>query len=710
MVALYYEQNKEDALAWGLKESKKVRDIAKGYPGPGDLASREACSTNFRLFCEVYFPNAFSLEWSEDHIKVIAAIERAVLRGGLLALAMPRGSGKTALCVRAALWALLYGHRRFVCLIAATESLACDLMLPIKSEIQFNEKLAADFRQVCYPCIKLENNARKCIGQLFNDQQTRITWGSDRLVFPTMPDSVCDGPNVSGSTVTVAGLTGAIRGQSSTLADGTIIRPELVLLDDPQTRESAMSPIQSKTREDIIKGDVLGMAAPGTRISALMTCTVIRQGDMSDLMLDRDKNPQWAGQRTKMIYSFPTETKLWDDYGEAYKEALASQQEPVRALEIYLANRAIMDEGGLVGWPARKYDEDISALQHAMTLKLLNPEMFFAEYQNEPLPEQALSASDLTHDQIAGKINRHERGLIPLACNKVTAFVDVQKTVLYYVVSAWEDDFTGYVIDYGTFPDQKLAYFTASDVKIPLSSVFAGMGMEGQIRAGLDMLCKILLGGDWRRDDGAILKIERCLIDANWGESTTVVYDFCRQSEFRGVLMPSHGRGIGAAGIPMSEYRPEEGAKAGFNWRITLDREKRPTRRVIYDTNFWKSFVFARLATAMGDRGCLSLFGDDPSRHRLFADHLKAEFRIRTQGRGREVDEWKPNPGRPDNHWLDCLVGSAVAASMQAVSLARSHAVRPSAPPTRISFADLQRRKREEAMNPLPEPRTDSFA
>ena len=35
------------------------------------------------------------------------------------------------------------------------------------------------------------------------------------------------------------------------------------------------------------------------------------------------------------------------------------------------------------------------------------------------------------------------------------------------------------------------------------------------------------------------------------------------------------------------------------------------------------------------------------------------------------VDEWKAKPGAPDNHWLDCLVGCAAAASMLGVSLFR---------------------------------------
>ncbi len=43
----------------------------------------------------------------EDHLKVIGKIERAVRTGGLFAMAMPRGSGKTVGCQTAVLWAAL---------------------------------------------------------------------------------------------------------------------------------------------------------------------------------------------------------------------------------------------------------------------------------------------------------------------------------------------------------------------------------------------------------------------------------------------------------------------------------------------------------------------------------------------------------------------------------------------------------------------------
>ena len=51
-------------------------------------------------------------------------------------------------------------------------------------------------------------------------------------------------------------------------------------------------------------------------------------------------------------------------------------------------------------------------------------------------------------------------------------------------------------------------------------------------------------------------------------------------------------------------------------------------------------------------------------RHRLFIEHLLSEYRVKTEGRGRVMDEWKQRPERTDNHWRDGLVGCAVGASM----------------------------------------------
>jgi hypothetical protein len=96
------------------------------------------------------------------------------------------------------------------------------------------------------------------------------------------------------------------------------------------------------------------------------------------------------------------------------------------------------------------------------------------------------------------------------------------------------------------------------------------------------------------------------------------------------------------------------------------------------------------LGPAMGDPGCLSIFGRKAVRHRLFAEHLTAEYRVRTEGRGRTVEEWKLPAHRPDNHWLDCVVGCAAAASMQGIERIGA-AVQPQGERKRLKLSELQR-------------------
>jgi phage terminase large subunit GpA-like protein len=283
---------------------------------------------------------------------------------------------------------------------------------------------------------------------------------------------------------------------------------------------------------------------------------------------------------------------------------------------------------------------------------------------------------------------------VPIDASRLTAFIDVQGSLLFWTACAWTDDFTGYVVGYGAWPDQQRPYFTLREARETLVTATKIGSLEGSIYAALDRLTKEILGREWKREDGAALRIERCLIDANWGSSTDVVYQFCRQSGFSGVVMPSHGRFVGASSPAFDQYRRKPGERIGHNWRIPNVRGTRAVRHLVYDTNFWKSFVHARLAAPMGEKGCLSLYGDKPGPHRLYADHLTAEYPVKTEAKGRVVDEWKVRSARPDNHWFDCTVGCAVGASLQGCALAGvTQAVVP-LKPKRVSFAEMQQRRR----------------
>lgn len=677
-----------------FRDAAAERDRLKSEAGRdiGDLPlvenppRRLAAERSFRAFCDAYFPEVFNLGWSADHLRVLAQAEQAVLHGGLFALAMPRGSGKTTIAECACLWAILYGHREFVCLIGSDEQHASDMLESLKTELETNDLLLADFPEAVFPIRALDGISHRANGQLYRGERTHIGWTAKEIVLPTMP-----GSKASAAVIKVAGITGRIRGMKFKRADGRAVRPSLVVLDDPQTDESARSPSQCQHREAILAGAVLGLAGPGKKIAGVMPCTVIRPGDMADRILDRDTHPEWNGERTKMVYAFPTATKLWEEYAKHRADGMRAGRGLTDATAFYVAHRSEMDAGARVAWDARFNHDEVSALQHAMDLKLQDEVAFWAEYQNEPLPEISEQDEALTADQIMTKVNGHDRGVVPLETSHLTAFIDVQQKALFWVVCAWADDFTGHILDYGTWPDQRRAYFTLRDLRLTMAAATKGAGLEGQIYAGLEAATGHLLGRRWRRDDGAELSIERLLIDANWGQSTDVVYQFCRQSPSAALLTPSHGRFVGAASMPFTEYRRKRGDRVGLHWRIPAVIGRHTVRHLLYDTNHWKSFIHARLAVPMGDPGCLSLFGHDPERHRLIAEHLTAEYRIRTEGRGRVVDEWRLRPEGFDNHWFDGVVGCAVAASMLGIGLPSTETNRIAQPKVRLKLSDLRR-------------------
>lgn len=684
-VAQSYEEHRAQVGRKEAEKSLEGRDIGE-LPAVENPERKEACRYDFKLFCETYFPEVYVLGWSDDHLRAIAKIQQSVLKGGLFALAMSRGSGKSSLTETAAIWAMLYGHREFVVIVGASESAALEILDSIKTELEVNEHLAADFPEVCFPIAALDGIANRCAGQLYKGERTRITWTANEITLPTIA-----GAASSGVLVRVAGITGRVRGMKYKKPDGRTIRPEFVVIDDPQTSESAGSLEQTRKRVRVLAGDILGLAGPGKKISGIMPCTVIRPGDMAEQILDKSKHPEWNGERCKMLYQLPVNEELWNRYADLRADELREKGTFAEATEFYRSHRSEMDAGAKVSWEARFNYDEISAIQHAMNLKLTDEAAFWAEYQNEPLPEDLGTDEQLTVDGIVNKLNGLSQSAVPVSATHLTMFIDVQKTLLFYVIMAWSDDFTGEVIDYGAWPDQRRRYFSLADANPTLQSKHPRTGLEGCLYAGLKELTEKMLSREYTRDDGAAMKIERCLIDANWGQSTEVVYQFCRESVFANVILPSHGKYIGASSKPMSEYKKTAGDRVGHNWRMPNIRGKRAVRHVIYDTNYWKSFVASRILTSMGDKGSMSLWGRSSETHMLFAEHLTAEYRVKTEGRGRKVEEWKMRPEAHDNHWFDGVVGNAVAASMCGCVLEGTDQTVQKKPKVKVKLSELRK-------------------
>lgn len=650
------------------KKTKEHQDI--GFPPAGtiDWSRREPAEGSLQSFLETYFPNIFTLEWSEDHLRLIDKLERAIINGELSALAMPRGSGKTSITQRAGLWALLNGHRKYVVILAATETSAQRLLRSLKSEILYNEALKQDYAPELHCMVSLGNRAALANGQHCNGELTGVEWNVGHVNFGHIDFSHCGidygyNPVLDNSMLKTMGITGNIRGEQITTIGGEIRRPDLVLVDDPSTKSSSASANQNNKRHETLMGDVLGMAGPGKSIAGLCAMTVIYANDLADRLLDPEQSPEWQGERCKLVYKWPENMKLWDEYQTRYEEELRQEIGHEGTKKFILDNFDEMHEGSVVGWPAR-YDKrkEVSALHHAFNLKIRDAGAFAAEYQNEPLEGFDDTPFDLNAETLSRRIvPNHKRNEVPDDVETITAAIDVQKRLLYYMVCGWTASSKCYILDYGNYPDQRRTYFVKRDAPRTMQDEAQTEDLDDALRFALENLTDDLFTREYDRG----LSVEKVAIDARWGDSTEIIRRFCRESKYKTQMHPSMGVYIGANSRKWQKMRLGKYDKKGVHAKLQPpSKGVRGRPELLIDTNFWKTFVASRLSVSPSSNRSIVLFEASPTEHRMLAEHLSSELPKKVTGKsGEVVTEWD-SPNNQDNDWWDCLVYNCALASV----------------------------------------------
>ncbi len=394
-------------------ETTRAGQEINAIPEVKDWARREACLHDAEKFLREYWGvwPYFYKPFCKDHLRIIAKGEDAMRSGGNFAVANDNGDfpdGHTA-----------YGLRHFIFLIGAASGLAKRSLSSIKKMIVDSPEFAADFPEIAFPVLALGSSINRQKGQVCLGIPTRINWSGEYIrtaTLPEQPSMRADQHENGGSIVFASGLTGSsITGMN---IDG--VRPDFVLLDDPQTRESAMKDASVQKREEIIDATVAGLAAPGTRLACLMPCTVIRENDLADHYLNHALHPEWAIERAALLPSFPANMEIWEQNAEIRRNfnPHAGPEDKQRAAAEgtahYVANRVAMDLGAVASWDERFNDDEVSAIQNAMNMYADNRRAFFAEMQNKPLPPDLGDIKPLTSDEICNKLNRVPRGVVPV--------------------------------------------------------------------------------------------------------------------------------------------------------------------------------------------------------------------------------------------------------------------------------------------------------
>lgn len=670
-------------------------------PPVADPIRKADARQSLQMFNEIYLKNFFTDEgtglfwpWSKTHVELMESIERTVFNGEQLAVMMPRGSGKTSHIKAGTLWAILYGYVPWLCILACTADQAKKVANSIKMIIETNPLLAKDFPEAIWPIKKLENNALRSRMQTYLGIQTRIIYNADEIVFPDIPGSAC-----AQSRITWTGLEGsAIRGEVRSLPDGTQRRPSCVLIDDPQTPESAKSEMQTADRIALLESDVLQMGPPGARLAVLLAGTVIRRGDAMDKV---SESPKWNTIRRPMLISLPLHWRdtpadvphenWWEMYSDLMKtkkikqaKAMYAEHRPsgerVGCLDILDEPRPCksceqrnfcMDAEAIAYWKYRQYPDDLSPIQTAMDIAIFTPAVFAAEMQQQPL-EIKLQNSKITPAQMVQKVNGLPREHVPPDATVLTIGVDVGQEILHYVVAAWEPDFTGCVLHYGTFPEQPVKWFLKSNPPRKLSAAYreefgSAADEDGVVAWGLERLCGTLLKHEFQRHmAGSATPVQADIMLVDRGYKPNIIY-LVRRKLGTPIMRASLGIPLSPTQKPIDSYQKKPGWKIGDNWYIPNVRGTREYPHVCIDTSEWKHRIHSALCLQPGAAGSLSLFGTAAtmSDHEPFASQVAgSEFDVAPVVNGRQRHQYKVVPGGPDNDWLDALVHAAVGASI----------------------------------------------
>ncbi len=599
----------------------RVGDIAP-VPKVRNKKRRVNCRLDLALFLRSYFPALYYRPFNADQKRVIKSLQHSILTVGKSAEALPRGTGKTTIGIGAVIWATLYGHRFFPVIIGPSEDHAIEIISDIKSELEGNDRLFRDFPEVCYPIQKLEGRHARARSQHINGELTKIKWTSKMISFP-----IVDGSPVSGIIIRALGITSSIRG----LKKGAR-RPDFVLLDDPQTRESAASVSQTKKREDTILGDILGLAGHNKSISAYMTCTVIFKGDLADIFLDNDLHPDWLGKRAKLIYAWPEDNPLWDKYDSKWREdQLKGDSSFQGATAFYKKNRAKMDAGVRVA-DKKLFDStvELSAVQHARNLKLTAPDAFEAEYQNEPVSREFV-IYEIDSKVVSSRCNDLSRLALDKGISLVVAFCDINFSALHWTLVGFRNDRTGFVLDYGKIPERGvLIKKNASDEEIK-AKLHAGLGVYADRLNNLNLRIPIRAAG----------------IDRGFRPST--VHNFARYTRTKFALTP-------AWGYASNKYQPGKNVVGAPGVECHMNSSQYG-QYLAFNADHFQEMMQRGFLSQPGQSGSCSLYGKDWRRHQEFGEHICAKvLSDKAEGRDRIFYKFDMKVGA-DDHWGDALKG-----------------------------------------------------
>jgi hypothetical protein len=644
-------------------------------PKCADPKRRARLEKNIFKWLPWYAPDPYGEHGFTDQVRtIILDLLKAFSDGEDQADAASRGEGKTTASEWVELFLALQGKSPCAILFEATTDLAAGSLDAIRERLETNDRLAADYPEICIPVRALEQCAQRARtqlvsgfrhdnGQRFESVPSHFKWTGRDIIFPHVP-----GAPGSGAIIAARGLEKAVRGIKF---GGRAIRPTVAIINDPETEETANNPEQGTKLELRIERGIGGLGGQKRELARVILTTVQKKGSVSDRYTDQAIKPSFKGRRFRFLVKPPDRLDLWEDYVQLKQLDWANKaegKETSLAQAHYVKHRHAMDAGAIVANPNRRPGGQLSGLQFYYDfVARKGADAAASELDNDPPDETGVVESGITALHIQRRVNGLARGVVPGGCTVVVRGVDVRKSVLHWVVRGFRPDGTPFTIDYGE-------QLTRGTIKASQE------GVDLALRRALRELADSTKDRPYRRADGEIVPVRLTLVDS--GYRASAIYQACREIGLGVMPAKGYGKSSGCAAPNFSESQKATRDKTpGDGWFITrVGAPGEQISLVHMDTDRWKAFEHDRWMTEAGQPGAMTIFGQ-PSENPGFLSHdqkavypyarqIVAEVEAEEIRKGALHRFWKTI--NPNNHWLDASYMCDVGANVLGIKLLRS--------------------------------------
>ncbi len=312
---------------------------------------REILEADMELFGLYFFKHMLTKENNEFHKwaydKTRDILEKpAWAKGSKLSVAAPRGYAKsTLLSFVLPLWVVCFQKREFVILISETQRQAEDFLDDVKNELLSNELLAEYF-----PTVVGKGDSR---------------WRQDDIVLRNQ------------CRIYAIGCGGKARGRKHRGK-----RPDLIILDDVESRESVESELtRDKLWHQWFNKEVAKAGHTDGSTDFIVIGTILHEDSLLSKLLDRDMSPDWERVKFKAVLKFSERLDLWEEWREIFMTHDVEEEAAKAAYTFYTENEEDMMQGVSVLWPEGESYYDLMV----MCLTPDGMSAFQSEKQNEPI-------------------------------------------------------------------------------------------------------------------------------------------------------------------------------------------------------------------------------------------------------------------------------------------------------------------------------------